>query len=52
MGPLNGNSRSQFEKVNFLKYGNERLDQQMSRCLGLENIDLISSSRKVMSVQD
>ena len=54
MGPLNGNIRSQFGKVNvnFLKYGNETLDQQMTQFLGLENIDLISSSRKGMSVQD
>ena len=54
MGPLYGNIRSQFGKVNinFLKYGNETLDQQMTQFLGLENIDLISSSRKGMSVQD
>jgi len=38
--------------VNFLKYGNETLDQQMSQFLDLENSDLISSSRKGMSVQD
>ena len=54
MGPLNGNIRSQFGKVNvnFLRYGNETLDQQMTQFLGLENIDLITSSRKGMSVQD
>ncbi|PFX14786.1 Craniofacial development protein 2 [Stylophora pistillata] len=54
MGPLNGNIRSQFNKanVNFLRYGNETLDQQMSQFLGLENIDSIFSSRKGMSVQD
>ena len=54
MGPLNGNIRSQFGKVNenFLKHDNETLDQQMTQFLGLENIDLISSSRKGMSVQD
>ena len=54
MGPLNGNIRSQFDQVNvnFLKYGNETLDQQMSQFLDLENIDSISSSRKGMSVQD
>ena len=52
MGPLNGNIRSQVDKVNvnFLSYGNEMLDQQMSQFLGLENIDSISSSRKGMSV--
>ena len=54
MGPLNGNIRSQVDKVNvnFLKYGNETLDQQMNQFLGLENIDSTSSSRKGMSVQD
>lgn len=54
MGPLNSNIRSQSDKVNvnFLKYGSEMLDQQMSQFLGLENIDSISSSRKGMSVQD
>ena len=54
MGPLNGNIRSQFGKVNenFLKHDNETLDQQMTQFLGLENIDLISSSRKGMSVKD
>ena len=51
---LNGNIRSQVDKVNvnFLKYGNETLDQQMNQFLGLENIDSISSSEKGMSVQD
>ena len=54
MGPLNGNIRGQVDKVNvnFLKYGNETLDQQMNQFLGLENTDSISSSRKGMSVQD
>ena len=54
MGPPNGNIRSQSDKVNvkFLKYGSEMLDQQTSQFLGWENIDLISSSRKGMSVQD
>lgn len=50
MGPLNGNITSQFNKanVNFLRYGNETLDQQMSQFIALENIDSISSSRKGM----
>ena len=50
MGLLNGNIRSQSHKVNinFLKYGSEMLDQQMSYFPGWE----ISSSRKGMSVQD
>lgn len=54
MGSLNGNIRSQFDKVNvnFLMYGKETLEQQMSKFLGLESIDSISSSRKRMSVQD
>ena len=49
MGPPNGNIRSQVDKVNvnFLKYGNETFDQQMSQFLGLENIDSISSRRNV-----
>ena len=54
MGPLNSNIRSQSDKVNvnFLKYGSEMLDQQMSQFLGLENIDLISSSKRGISVQE
>ena len=54
MGSLNGNIRSQFDKVNvnFLTYGKETLEQQMSQFLGLGSIDSISSSRKRMSVQD
>ena len=52
IGPHDGNIRSQFGKVevNFLKYGNETWDQQMTQFLGLENIDSISSSRQGMSV--
>jgi len=54
MGPLNSNITSQSDKinVNFVKYGSEMLDQQMSQFLGLENIDSISSSKKGMSVHD
>ena len=55
IGPLNGNIRSQTDNanVNFLMYGSEMLDQQMSQFLGLvENVYSIISSRKGMSGQD
>ena len=54
MGPLNSNIRRQSDKVNvnFLKYGSDMFDQEMSQFLGLENTDSFIRSKKGMSVQD
>ena len=50
MGQLNGSIGQ--VNVNSMEYGKEALDQQMTQFLGLENTDLITISRKGISLQD
>ena len=45
-------SSSQVVNVNFVKYGDELLDQQMRLFLRLDDIDMNRSSKKAMSVED
>ena len=53
LGPVGtGQSRSKKTNVNFYRYGDDKLDQQLKQVLGHDTFEKVESVAKAMSVKD